>query len=149
MWISEHALRRVGGFDPLYFAYGEETDFCRRVRHVGMPVLLVPASRVRHRGEGSSRTALAKLRVRWLRARNDGLLLLKRPHLPLRTGVIDLPFRVVRRAGEDLASGRPVDAVMRMASVPWLLARLRAVARARRAERSGPAHLSEIDRWRS
>ncbi|MHC4472084.1 MAG: glycosyltransferase family 2 protein [Planctomycetota bacterium] len=141
-WVRRSALMRAGGFDPLFFAYGEETDLCRRLQHLGFSVLLVPGSRVRHRGEGSSRSALRSLRVRWLRARNDGLLLLKRPLLPLRTSVLDLPFRVAVRAGTDLSRGRPLDAVLRLLSFPYLLARLPEVERSRRAERRGPAHLT-------
>ncbi len=38
----------IGGFDPLFFMYAEDADFCDRLRRAGRKVGLVPQARVRH-----------------------------------------------------------------------------------------------------
>ena len=59
MLIPRPALERVGPLDESLFAYQEDTDWSLRARSLGLPLLVVPAARVRHRvsattgGEGS------------------------------------------------------------------------------------------------
>jgi GT2 family glycosyltransferase len=80
-------LRRVGLFDPLYFAYFEEADLCRRARRAGFRVGLVPGSRVhhwhalRHPGEMS---ALGS----YLAFRNQFVFELKDPGRPVRGNLL-------------------------------------------------------------
>lgn len=52
-WLLPAALlRRVGGFNPLFFHYGEDDNYLHRLRHKDIPVVLVPAASMRHdRGE--------------------------------------------------------------------------------------------------
>jgi hypothetical protein len=42
------ALRAVGGFDPRFFMYFEETDWCRRIREAGWEVAYSPVAHVLH-----------------------------------------------------------------------------------------------------
>jgi GT2 family glycosyltransferase len=44
---------RLGGFDPRFFLYWEETDFCRRVREQGGKVRYCPQLHCRHVGGAS------------------------------------------------------------------------------------------------
>lgn len=56
-WVSGAAvmlrfsvLRELGGFDPDFFLYFEETELMARMRRAGYDVLHVPAAQVRHAG---------------------------------------------------------------------------------------------------
>ena len=46
--LSRPALEELGGFDPAYFMYQEDYDFCYRLGVAGYTLHYVPAARVRH-----------------------------------------------------------------------------------------------------
>ena len=48
--VRRRLFRRVGGFDPDYFIYDDDTDFSFRVRLMGYRIVLVPSSIVLHEG---------------------------------------------------------------------------------------------------
>lgn len=56
------AWRRVGGFDPAIFMYGEDADLCLRMSRAGRAMIVVPDARATHFGGRSSRM---DWRVRW------------------------------------------------------------------------------------
>ncbi len=49
MLIKAEVLRKTGGFDPDFFIYHEEVDFCRRVQNLGYQLFYVPESKVWHK----------------------------------------------------------------------------------------------------
>jgi GT2 family glycosyltransferase len=51
--VKRAVFERVGLLDPIYFAFYEEIDFCRRAALHGYLVALVPRSRVHHQRGGS------------------------------------------------------------------------------------------------
>jgi GT2 family glycosyltransferase len=51
--IRRAALEQVGGFDPGYFLYQEETDLCLRVRRAGYRIAWCPELEVEHAGQQS------------------------------------------------------------------------------------------------
>ncbi|MCB0340225.1 MAG: glycosyltransferase family 2 protein, partial [Bdellovibrionales bacterium] len=54
--VSASALKQIGGFDPLFFMYGEDFDFAQRARRAGFKVGLVPhAKYFHHRGPKPTR----------------------------------------------------------------------------------------------
>jgi GT2 family glycosyltransferase len=59
MLIPRQALERVGTFDEELFAYQEDTEWSLRARAAGLPIVVEPSARVRHKvsaatgGEGS------------------------------------------------------------------------------------------------
>ena len=59
MLLPRSALEQVGELDEQLFAYQEDTDWSLRARAAGLPVVVEPAARVRHKvsaatgGEGS------------------------------------------------------------------------------------------------
>lgn len=55
MAIRRRVFESVGGFDEGFFFFGEEADFCMRVRAAGWRVVFVPEARAMHVRGGSSR----------------------------------------------------------------------------------------------
>lgn len=49
MLIKREVLHETGGFDPDFFIYYEEVDFCLRVKELGYKLLFVPDSFVWHK----------------------------------------------------------------------------------------------------
>lgn len=54
--IATSLWRDLGGFDPLYFMYGEDADLCLRARQLGYLPTLVPSARIVHEVGGSTET---------------------------------------------------------------------------------------------
>ncbi|MFN0072977.1 MAG: glycosyltransferase family 2 protein [Chloroflexota bacterium] len=52
--VRKVAIDQVGGFDPRFFMYFEETDWCRRFGQAGWSIVFEPSARVRHLGGQSS-----------------------------------------------------------------------------------------------
>lgn len=46
--VRRAAAREIGYFDPLFFVYSDEVDFCKRLRNAGHPTLFVPRAVVVH-----------------------------------------------------------------------------------------------------
>ncbi|MBS0242732.1 MAG: glycosyltransferase family 2 protein [Proteobacteria bacterium] len=53
--------RRLGGFDPVFFMYGEEADFCLRAHVLGARPRCTPAATIVHYGGASEATREAKM----------------------------------------------------------------------------------------
>jgi GT2 family glycosyltransferase len=46
--VRREAASQIGWFDPAFFVYSDEVDFCKRLRDVGWSVLYVPEARAAH-----------------------------------------------------------------------------------------------------
>jgi GT2 family glycosyltransferase len=118
--LTTRALwRRLGGFDPVFFMYGEEVDLCHRARLLGARPAMTPEATIVHYGGASEATREAKV-VKVLAAKAT---LIDR-HFPLAT----------RRLGQALNAG-------------WPLARWLAHAAAAAATRN-PARMQSAEVWR-
>lgn len=53
--------RRVGGFDPVFFMYGEEADLCLRARALGARPAVTPEATIIHHGGASEATREGKM----------------------------------------------------------------------------------------
>jgi hypothetical protein len=59
--ITHDLWRRLEGFDPLFFMYGEEADLCLRARALGAKPLFTPDAPITHFGGLSERTRTSKM----------------------------------------------------------------------------------------
>ncbi len=55
MLVRREVIEQAGGFDEQFFMYGEDLDWCRRMRCAGWQVWFVAAASVRHDGAHSTR----------------------------------------------------------------------------------------------
>lgn len=82
-WVLRaEVFRRVGGFDPLFFMYGEDDDLIDRFAHHGLRTALLPSARIVHLRAKSHRppqTWWQAMRGRSERQRSALLVDLKRP----------------------------------------------------------------------
>lgn len=76
--VRRRVFEEIGLFDPLYFAYFEEADFCRRARFRGFRTVVVPAGRIHHR-HGLLHPQEMPLRIQLLSLRNQFVFALKDP----------------------------------------------------------------------
>ncbi len=51
--VTTDLWRRLGGFDPVFFMYGEEADLCLRARKLGARPIITPAAEIVHYGSAS------------------------------------------------------------------------------------------------
>lgn len=51
----------LGGFDPHFFMYGEDADFCLRARRIGARPTITPDATIIHLGGASDRARVAKM----------------------------------------------------------------------------------------
>jgi len=49
MLIQRQVFDEIGRFDPAFFMYGEEVDFCQRAQQTGFRLACVPAARMWHK----------------------------------------------------------------------------------------------------
>ena len=54
LFLRKECFEQIGGLNPLYFMYWEEADLCRRARHEGWRVVIVPGSVCKHFAGGSA-----------------------------------------------------------------------------------------------
>lgn len=59
------AIIQLGLFDPRYFAYYEEADWCVRARQAGFSCVVVPSAVIQHKKSGGFRTYLVVRNMIW------------------------------------------------------------------------------------
>src|SRR3989344_2873008 len=52
--IRKSVFKKIGGFDPKFFMYFEESDLCKRINDLGYGIYLLPQARVIHHGGKST-----------------------------------------------------------------------------------------------
>ncbi len=51
--VRRAVIDQVGGLDEAFFFYGEETDWCRRIREAGWRLMFAPVGEITHHGGGT------------------------------------------------------------------------------------------------
>ncbi len=82
MLINKNLIRKIGYFDPLYFCYREETDFCRRAAYHNFKIGIVKKSKIYH-WHSLLRDKAPSSRRRYLMMRNEFIYMLKDLSRPL------------------------------------------------------------------
>ena len=63
MLVRREAALEVGGFDPDFFVYSDETDFCKRLWDAGWRILYVPSARAIHHDQMAQDAAGSERRI--------------------------------------------------------------------------------------
>jgi hypothetical protein len=126
LFVRRLAVRKLGGFDPRFFMYEEDTEFCLRARAEGFRIRYVPRSLVLHRVQGSVRDHMSEPSDFWsvgnarlpfyaFHVMRNRML---NVHLHARgwqwiTAMLCFPLMLVRRSVPFLIGGR-IDAIVAM-----------------------------------
>jgi GT2 family glycosyltransferase len=80
VWVLSRALvEKIGGFDPIFFMYGEDQDYCHRARFHGFKTGLAPKAVAYHWHGGGKSLQQKSFREQCLRQCAQILYRLKRP----------------------------------------------------------------------
>ncbi|GJQ20360.1 MAG: hypothetical protein HBSIN02_07150 [Bacteroidia bacterium] len=64
MMVRREAYEAVGGLDEDFFMYGEDLDWCYRIKQAGWKTYYVPATRIIHyKGESTRRSSIDEVRM--------------------------------------------------------------------------------------
>lgn len=124
----------LGGFDPAITFLGDDLDLCWRAHVAGARVVVVPAARVRHREELSSRRPIDDRRRLFARHRLRTMLTCYGPFHLLRVLPQAALFTLVE-AVYALAAGHVAQSVDVLGAWSWNARRLGEIRRRRRALR--------------
>jgi N-acetylglucosaminyl-diphospho-decaprenol L-rhamnosyltransferase len=61
--VRREAARQVDWFDPEFFVYSDETDFCKRLRDAGWRILFVPQAQALHHDQLSTDAVAMRRRI--------------------------------------------------------------------------------------
>lgn len=46
--ISRETINMIGGFDPLFFHYGEDSNYCQRLKYHNLTIAIIPKAYINH-----------------------------------------------------------------------------------------------------
>lgn len=84
--VKRDLWERIGGFDPAYFMYFEDTDLCVRIRETGAQIWFLPDAKIQHKLGGSSAKDW-RLRAQMIASYNQSRFYFYRKCLGKRGGV--------------------------------------------------------------
>lgn len=132
--VRREVVEQVGAFDPDFFMYGEEMDWCYRARRAGWRVAYLPEPAVVHVGGASSRPVAGRMfvenlkgRVRFLRKHRGPLAdwtgrTLIATSVLLRFGLREAQALAVRASGRPPGEGLLLRRQMFRSGAAWVIA---------------------------
>ncbi len=144
-FLPAHAIRKVGGFDPLYFAYWEEFDLCRRLQLHGFKLLVTREAPVVHLRTNEHRGVSPF--VVFLRLKSTYLERLKDPAVRFPVALRYVARKFCRhllhggQANEYPFNLHDIDRSTVVRSGWWVVTHLRGILRHRQLEIRGRAHV--------
>ncbi len=145
LFLTREAITKVGGFDPLYFAYGEEIDLCKRLRYHGFRLVIIKEAPVVHLRTKESNGSPGPF-ILFLRQRALYLGMLKDPWRAIRISM----RRVAKRFWDDMLGKNknkypfkqyPVTRLICLKAFLWIVINIQKIRESRKQERLGAAHL--------
>lgn len=110
MVVRNDLFKKMGGFDPGFFAHQEEIDFCWRIKNAGYKVFCIPKSTVYHLG--GSTLSYSNPRKDFLNFRNNVYMLTKNMTLLRLAWIIPLKLIMDGIAGlKFILTGHPRSAI--------------------------------------
>lgn len=76
MTVRKDVIEKVGMLDEEYFMYGEDIDWCWRIKHAGYKIMYVPSSHIIHYKYGSSQL----IPFRTIRLAHKAMVIFYRKH---------------------------------------------------------------------
>lgn len=75
LMVKKEVLEKIGGFDPHFFMYREETELCYRISNMGYKLYSVPQAKIIHlEGKSVRKTTLEHKKVKWMLESNRTFL---------------------------------------------------------------------------
>lgn len=144
LMLPTRTIKRVGGFDPLFFAYGEEEDLCRRIRQRGLKLVVTEKAPVIHKR--TKENAPVSDFVLFLRLKGAYLYNLKNPALGFRFAIRhtchDLVLDLQRRRPSIYPFNKyPIRTYHVIKSAIWLSINLLAIRRHRKLDNENCPYL--------
>lgn len=87
--VKREVVREIGGFDPDFYMYGEDVEWCYRMNKNGWKTVFVPESEVVHFGGKSSEQAWKQSET-YLRKEQADILVQKKALSPYKVGLNSL-----------------------------------------------------------
>lgn len=104
-FMPVETIKQIGGFDPLFYHYGEDEDFVNRLHWHKLKMCIVPGSVVWHDREDAPKRNFSG-KINFVRAQRKGLLQLKNLHFGLQSNLIRYFIAENANLLQYLVSGR-------------------------------------------
>jgi GT2 family glycosyltransferase len=139
IWLVRvKAIQVIGGFDPLFPHYGEDTDYCNRLHYHGRKIGVCSYGKAVHLREGGktvSGTRTAKLIKAVIREYIGYIVIYKDINLPLFRCMIAAVAACMREVRNKCVAGKYDGCIISIAALLLCVCRMHAIARSRRQSR--------------